>query len=78
MARGKPWSTAPRDALWYGEVVFEDDNGQTDYTYGYSATRYEPDAETLLPRRMRDRIIDSKVLPTPRNPEYDGPHGESE
>jgi hypothetical protein len=64
------WNSTPQRARWYGEVIYEDSDGETTYAYAYSASREEPDAELILPAKMRDQIIESTVKPTPRNETY--------
>jgi hypothetical protein len=42
------WSAAPIDANWYGEVVFENENGETEYNYGYCSDIAEYPSARLL------------------------------
>ncbi|MFD7257197.1 hypothetical protein [Streptomyces sp. NPDC059874] len=70
------WKASPQRALWYGEVIFEDHEGQTDYHYAYSASPFEPDPELILPKSMWGRILETTVRPTPRNDQYEGPEGD--
>ena len=60
------WKSEPGNAYWYGEVIFENEKGETDYAYAYSAAQGEPDVEEILPASMRGNIIERKVQPTPR------------
>lgn len=61
------WQSSPSNALWYGEVVFENEEGETDYAYAYSASKDEPDPSLILPTNMRESIIEQSVKPTPKN-----------
>lgn len=70
------WKSTPQRARWYGEVIYDND-GETVDAYAYSAARDEPDPEEILPANMRDRIIESKVQPTPNNEAYEGPQDDN-
>lgn len=65
-----PWTAPPQNALWYGEVVvcFSEEDGDTDYFYGYSADDEAPDVELLVPEGWA--LIESLVAPTPLNPAW--------
>lgn len=54
------WNATPREALWYGEVVYSL-NGETNYNYGYS-TAPEPDDphKHLLPEGAE--LLEWKVI----------------
>ena len=64
------WEASPQRALWYGEVIFEDVDGETSYNYGYSASKEEPDPDSLdvlLPKGYE--AIERKITPTMNNRE---------
>jgi hypothetical protein len=62
-------SVAPSEANWYWEVIYEDENGETQHADGYAIDR--PDM-----RKVRSKFInpiETNVSPTPNNPKYRAP-----
>jgi hypothetical protein len=62
------WKASPQRARWYGEVIFEGADGETTYNYGYSASKEEPDLDSLdclMPKGYE--AIERKIQPTPSN-----------
>lgn len=43
------WDSYPSDALWYGCVVIERPNGETDYVDAYSSVTDAPSVDLLCP-----------------------------
>lgn len=62
------WNAAPSAALWYGEVIYSLDDGDTNYSYGYSS-HPEPDdpRKHLVPEGAE--LVEYSVRATPRNEE---------
>ncbi|QCX75737.1 hypothetical protein C9F11_10285 [Streptomyces sp. YIM 121038] len=67
------WQSEPGRARWYGEVIFEDDDGDTGYRYAYSAALDAPDPRKIFPKSMWGRILGAKVLPISNNKDSQGP-----
>lgn len=64
----KGWKCTPQHARWYGCVVFEGEDGETQYNDGYSSARDEPDASAMAPKGAV--VLETEVRATPRNPAY--------
>lgn len=66
--RHSDWHDAPRDALWYGEVICSHPDQDTDYFYGYSSDDEAPDVALLVPEGWT--LLESTVNATPGNPAF--------
>ncbi len=42
------WNASPIDATWYGEIVFENEHGETEYNYGYCSDFAEYRSPALM------------------------------
>ncbi len=42
------WNAAPSAGKWYGEIVFDNGGGETEYNYGYCSDIAEYPSPTLL------------------------------
>ncbi len=68
---GSEWGAHPQRALWHGELIGEDTNGETDYVSGYADSEDAPDILHLAPKGWR--VLETVVRPTPRNTAYVAP-----
>lgn len=65
------WNQQPQGAQWYGEVIFESREGETDYNYAFSSQEEEPDEDSvdvLAPEGAE--ILERTVKPTSQNPQW--------
>jgi hypothetical protein len=71
------WNAAPQTARWYGEVIFEGTDGNTDYNYGYSDAEYEPESDEISELAPEGAlIIETTAHMNQAHPDYDPQQGE--
>ena len=66
------WNAEPRDAMWYGEIIYDwPDGGDCDYSCGYSASVERPHKRTLRDMLPDGRVIlESEIRACPSNPKW--------
>lgn len=57
------WNSAPGNALWYGLIVIERPDGETDYMDAYSAHTDVPSVDLLCPEGCT--ILERELRATP-------------
>lgn len=63
------WNNSPQGAVWYGCLIIERGDGETDYVYDYSGlTEDAPDVDELLPEGCK--ILERELNLTPAGRHY--------